>query len=309
MNYSDYFNPKKTLNLFELKEHFDFLVNLYQNGKLPKVLLFTGNKGEGKFTLINHFMHYVYDKTNYNFKQNIITNKSIFYNQFISDIYPNVIYLNGVSFEIIKIEDVRNLKAQLSKKPINENKRFIILDDVEIFNLNSLNALLKLIEEPNKDNFFILINNKTRPILDTIKSRCLEIKVFLKKDTRKIIIDNLLEYFKLEKILNEDLVKTSPGNFIKFNYIFKEIDFDIDGNFIKNLSLLLTRFKKEKDIFVKNAIFYYVEYYVQLLKLKNKIDNKILIKKRRFLFENINNFFLYNLNQSTFLSSFKRIEL
>ena len=32
--------------------------------------------------------------------------------------------------------------------------RFIIFDDVELFNNNSLNALLKIIEEPSKNNFF-----------------------------------------------------------------------------------------------------------------------------------------------------------
>ena len=31
-----------------------------------------------------------------------------------------------------------------------DNKRFIILDDVELFNINSINALLKVIEEPER---------------------------------------------------------------------------------------------------------------------------------------------------------------
>lgn len=305
MMYFDTFNPKKTLKLVELKKNFDFLDNLYQKEKFPKVLLLTGNKGEGKFSLVSHFMHYIYDKPNYNFKENIILKEGIFHKQFLNDIYPNIIYLNGISFEKIKIEDIRNLKSQLSRRPINENKRFIILDDVEIFNMNSLNALLKLIEEPSKDNFFILINNKTRQILDTIKSRCLEIKIYLKENPRKNIIKNLLNCFDLEKILNENLIKTSPGNFIKFNYLFSELDLNIEGYFIKNLNLLLTKYKKEKDIFFKNFIFYYIDYYIEFLKIKNKIDNKSLIENRFFLLKNINNFFLYNLNQGTLLSSLK----
>ncbi len=305
MSHSAYFNPKKSLKLVELKKHYDFLENLYQTKKFPKALLLTGNKGEGKFTLINHFMHNIYDKSNYDIKKNIITKGGIFHKQFLDDIYPNIIYLNGVTFESVKIEDIRNLKSQLFTKPINENKRFIILDDVEIFNLNSLNALLKLIEEPYKDNFFILINNNTRPILETVKSRCLEIKIFLKKDSKKNVINYLLDYFNVEKIFNEDFVNTSPGNFVKFNYLSKELGLDISGNFIKNLNLLLSRYKKEKDIFVKNMIFYYIEYYVQSLKLNNKIDNKILIKKRLFLLKDVNNFFLYNLNQNTLLNSLK----
>ena len=40
------------------------------------------------------------------------------------------------------------------------------MDDVEVFNNNSLNALLKLIEEPNKNNYFLLINNETQPLIE-----------------------------------------------------------------------------------------------------------------------------------------------
>ena len=40
---------------------------------------------------------------------------------------------------------------------------------------------LKIIEEPTKNNYFIFINNKTKPILETIKSRSLELKIILNK--------------------------------------------------------------------------------------------------------------------------------
>ena len=60
----------------------------------------------------------------------------------------------------IKVDDIRNLKSKILQSSIIDKDRFIILDDVELFNINSLNALLKIIEEPNKKNYFILINNK-----------------------------------------------------------------------------------------------------------------------------------------------------
>ena len=53
-------------------------------------------------------------------------------------------------FSNAKVDEIRNLKANLLKTPINNLERFIILDDVENFNINSLNALLKIIEEPSK---------------------------------------------------------------------------------------------------------------------------------------------------------------
>ena len=61
----------------------------------------------------------------------------------------------------LKIDDIRNLKTRIYQSTIDNKERFIILDDVEQFNQNSLNALLKIIEEPTNKNYF-LINNKSK---------------------------------------------------------------------------------------------------------------------------------------------------
>ena len=96
-----------------------------------------------------------------------------------------------------------------------------ILDDVEDFNTNSLNALLKIIEEPGEYNYFILINNQSRPLLETIKSRCIDIKFILKKTDRDTIIASLLDFFKQKLVLNDETIQISPGNFLKYNWFFK----------------------------------------------------------------------------------------
>ena len=59
MNFPIFFDDKNTLNLFGLNKEFLFLSNLYKKNKLPKILLFTGNKGTGKSTLINHFLYFL----------------------------------------------------------------------------------------------------------------------------------------------------------------------------------------------------------------------------------------------------------
>ena len=158
--FSQNFDPKHT-SLFGHNESFLFL-NLILNKKLPNVILLSGHKGIGKFTIINHLLHYYFDNKNYNVK------KYFFYKKFISqsilrNLHPNIFHLNGSDFKNVKIEDIRELKQKLLKTAMNNDKRFIILDDVETFNTNSLNALLKIIEEPNKNNYFILINSKTKP--------------------------------------------------------------------------------------------------------------------------------------------------
>ena len=55
-----FFYPKNSLNLYGLDDNFKFLSNLYENKNLPKVLMFTGSKGIGKSTLINHFLFSIF---------------------------------------------------------------------------------------------------------------------------------------------------------------------------------------------------------------------------------------------------------
>ena len=57
-----------------------------------------------------------------------------------------------------------------------------------------LNALLKIIEEPSKKNYFFLINNKSKPVTETIKSRSIELKIILSENQRLEIIDKLINH-------------------------------------------------------------------------------------------------------------------
>ena len=199
MDFPIYFDSKNSLNLYGLEKDFNFLSNLYSTKKLPKVLMLSGLKGCGKSTLINHFLFSIFDEANYNKDQFKILESSILLKQLKNNIFQNIIYLQGSDFKSIKVEDIRNLKSKILQSSIINKERFIILDDVELFNINSLNALLKIIEEPSKKNYFILINNKTKPLIDTIKSRCLEIKVILDENKRIEIITKLVNLYKLKQ--------------------------------------------------------------------------------------------------------------
>ena len=52
MNLTENFNPKKSLRLIEHKDYFNLLKNLVIKKMFPKVLMLSGTKGDGKFTLI-----------------------------------------------------------------------------------------------------------------------------------------------------------------------------------------------------------------------------------------------------------------
>lgn len=303
MNFPFFFDDKNTLNLFGLNKEFLFLSNLYKKNKLPKILLFTGNKGTGKSTLIKHFLYSIFDEKNYS-KENLkLIHKSSFYKQFKNDIFTNIIIVKGSDFKSVKVDDIRNLKKKIFQSTILNKDRFIILDDVELFNINSLNGLLKIIEEPGRNNYFFLINNKSKPLLETIKSRSLEIKIILNEKKRIEIINSLINFFNLDLILDPVLSKLSPGNFIKFNHVLRELDISISDDLTKNLSILLTLYKKDKDILFIDLAFFIVDYYFKNINEKQNFKNIKIYEMRNFIFDNLNNFLLYNLNQNSVINS------
>ena len=297
------FNPKKTTRLFGLENEFNLLKKMISSDKFPKTLMLTGNRGVGKSTMISHLMHYYFDKKTYNENENTFASESFFLNQFIENLFPNILYLNGSDYRNVRIDDIRKIINDLNKSPIKKDKRFIILDDIDSFNINSLNALLKIIEDPGKNNFFILINNKSNKLLNTIKSRSIEIKIMINNKDRLSISTSLLKHFSQDKIFDENLVLSTPGNFLKFNYIFNNNSLDINEKFLTNFSNILRIYKKEKDIFYKEMLLFFVEYNFQKLRSQGMLNNKKFIKKRLKILQNINDFFLYNLNQNTLLSN------
>ena len=302
MKYPTYFEPKKSLKLFGLRDEFNLLKKLYIKKKLPKVFMLSGKKGSGKSTLINHLMYYIFDNANYEENNFEFKNQSHFYSLFLNNIFSNIIYINGSDYKNTKIEDIRILKKKIYQTSIIDKPRFTIFDDVELFNNSSLNALLKIIEEPSKNNHFVLINNKSKPLLDTIKSRCLNINIILNELKRKNILESLIK--KLNVDLSIDPIKSqlTPGNFIKFNYFFEQNKISTNDDYLKNLGNLLNLYKKDKQIIFIDLILFLTNSYFDNLNNKKLFTNEKIVEYKRFVFENINKFFLYNLNQNALLN-------
>ena len=216
MNLNEFENPKKSNVLFEFSDKLDFFINLYNQKKFPKILMLTGKKGIGKFTLINHFLNFVFDK-NYDQKNKTINTDSAMYKQYLNNIFPNIVYLQGSHHQNIKIEDIRSLKTKIVKSTLLKDKRFIVLDDIDLFNSNSVNALLKSLEEPNLNDYFILINNMSKEIIETIHSRSIEFKIFLTNEKKLNIINSLIEKNNLEVLIETEHSYLTPGNFVLLN--------------------------------------------------------------------------------------------
>ena len=184
--------PLQQIQLFGHNKIFDELKNYTDNDKLPTKILFNGKKGIGKFTLTNHLVNYVLS-LNEDHKYDIeklkinVNNKS--YKLVINQSSPNYFLITiKDGKKNIEIEQIRELINFCNKSSFNDKPRFVIIDNVERLNLNSSNALLKILEEPNKGIHFILINNSAK-ILPTIKSRCISFNINLSfENTKKIFL-------------------------------------------------------------------------------------------------------------------------
>ena len=303
MSSSEHIDPKNSLNLYGLRDKLDFLIKLHNSKKLPRVLMLTGKKGIGKFTLINHFLNYIYDNENYDRINNSINRKTQFYKQYLNNMFPNIIHLKGDNFRNIRINDIRDLKSKILKSSILEKKRFIILDDIELFNTNSLNALLKIIEEPSSENYFILINNKTKSLIDTIHSRSLEINISMTNEMRIKVIESLIKKNDLDIFIDFNSLSLTPGEFLSFNEICKENEINIDDDYLRNLKLLLSIYKKDKNISIINMILFLTDYYFYNRKEKKQDNLDKVMNDKSYVINNINKFIELNLNQTSLINS------
>ena len=182
MNTPANLNQLYSKKLVGLDSYFNEMIKLYEAKKFPHVLLLSGKKGLGKFTLTMHFINYVFSKKEadaYNVKEKTINVDSFFYNSFLNKTTQDVIFIQAEENKNIKIDDIRSLKSTIANTSLSDNPRFTIIDEVEFLNTNSVNALLKTLEEPTTNNFFILINNQQSELIETVSSRCLKNNIFL----------------------------------------------------------------------------------------------------------------------------------
>lgn len=86
--------------------------------------------------------------------------------------HPDIRVYRPEDSKVIKVDQVRALGDFAVASPQVARHKVIILDSADKLNINSANALLKTLEEPNRDVTLILLQQTGKPLLPTIRSRC-----------------------------------------------------------------------------------------------------------------------------------------
>lgn len=89
----------------------------------------------------------------------------------LKQVHPDVIEIapDGLS---IKVEQVRQLKAEFSKSGVEGQQKVFIIEDAEKMTAGAANSLLKFLEEPNGKAIAFLLTTAKQRLLPTILSRC-----------------------------------------------------------------------------------------------------------------------------------------
>jgi DNA polymerase-3 subunit delta' len=166
------------------------LHTIIQTNKIPNALLFTGKKGTGKRQAALEFAKacncgvdslkpgavFSSVDTNNSGLTNKPCNNCLSCKKINSGMHPDIIQVSlAEKKKAISISQIREMGLLLSSKPNEAAMRMVLISDADLMNVQAQNALLKVLEEPPKNTFFILTTTLVSTLLPTIISRCRKI--------------------------------------------------------------------------------------------------------------------------------------
>ena len=259
--------PSTQLNLYGLKKELNQFVNLFKNSKLPNKILLSGEKGIGKCTLAYHLINFILSnnqKFPYNLDSLSINPENTSYKLIQNNSNTNF-YLIDIDNEKknINISQIRQLIDSLNKSSFNSKPRFILIDNIEYLNISSINALLKILEEPRENTYFILIHNNKK-INSTILSRCINFKITLSNKNISNINKHLFSG-NISDLINEDLINyyLTPGKIYNLIEFSKNKNIDLKNTNLSDfLSIVINGSYYKGDDIIKNIIYEYLEFFL-----------------------------------------------
>ena len=299
-------SPINQIELYGFEDYFFEFIKLIEENRLPNKILLSGQKGLGKATFSYHLINYVLssnEEFKYDNKNFVIHPENRSFKTVVNKSNPNFILIDvEKDKKSIDIDQIRKLILNLNKSSFNNKPKFVLIDNIDLLNIFTVNALLKVMEEPLPNVYFILINNEKKKF-STLFSRCINFRIYL---TNKEIFQITKRLFKKDPydIINRDLINYyfSPGSLYNFFSFGLENGYNLKDLTLKELLTILINKKYYKDNHeIKILILELIEFYFvkNLSSLKNHgFDKYNYFIKRLF---NINK---YNLDEESYFIEF-----
>jgi DNA polymerase-3 subunit delta' len=298
--------PNKQEKLFLYDQYFKLFIKLYKNNLLPNNILLSGQSGLGKATFAYHFINSILSNKedhSYDFMNFAINPLNRSFRLINKQYHPNFYLIENLADkQSISIKQIKDMINYLNKTNFEKKIKFVLIDNAEYLNLHSVNALLKIIEEPSSNTFVIVIHNSSIKLVETLKSRCIEFKISFSNKERQKILENLLIYYDLKIDINLlEKIKSfydSPGFTLNLVNLINEAAINVSNpnlvNIISNLMEFILRNKNNTNLnLLQNTIELF--FFQELKKTNNK--SKISLNYSKVL-ESLNSFRKYNIDMN-----------
>jgi DNA polymerase-3 subunit delta' len=184
--------PRENPELFGHGHIEQTLLGLYNNGTLPHALIFAGPMGVGKSTMAFRFARFLLAQGSGDAGQDSLfgnvpaapTNMSVpaddsVFRRVASGGHPDLRTIErpidekkGTRKGVVDIDSIRTITPFLHMSASEGGWRVVIVDEADMMNRQSQNAILKILEEPPPKAMLILICNRLGAMIPTIRSRC-----------------------------------------------------------------------------------------------------------------------------------------
>ena len=299
--------PINQTKLFGLDRFINEFKDLENNNNLPNKILLSGYKGIGKSTLAYHLINYILSKNekfSYDTNEFKINIENQSFKTIVNKSNPNLVIVDvDQDKKFIDIDQIRMLIKNLNKSSLNYKPRFVLIDNIEFLNANSTNALLKILEEPSLNVFFILINNN-KQIPQTLSSRCTNFKIKLTNKECLEISDSLTNG-RLQEKINLNLINyySTPGNIYNLFKFAETNKYDLLNLNLKELLKIIINNKHYKnDVYIKYLIYDFIEFYLR--QISSDFSSQIYDKYWYFL-KKISDTKKFNLQEDSFFLEFE----
>ena len=143
------------------------LIRMLERDRVPHALLFSGIDGIGKQTTAKALA------LTSNCRARDGTSACMACRscrQVASGNHPDIITIESEG-RYIKLDQMRELRKRLCFAPVNGARRFIIINDAHLMNVEAANAILKVLEEPPMGTHIVMTCHQVSDLVPTIVSR------------------------------------------------------------------------------------------------------------------------------------------
>ena len=192
------YRPKTFEEVVGQENALTVLKSFIKTESIPHALIFCGSRGVGKTSLARIFAKTI----NCNeLRDKKVCVKCSICNEIDENKSLDVIEIDAASNN--GVDQIREIIESSNYSSINCPYKVFIVDEVHMLSKAAFNALLKTLEEPNKNTVFILATTEVEKIPPTILSRCQMIN--FKTLSKSSLIHNLENICNKEKIsIDED---------------------------------------------------------------------------------------------------------